>query len=190
MNFEAWIITLRHIEGQIKTHTLALKVNDSPDKNTHSYNELIRKLDRWERQLTLMQRDLASQYHNVAYRHGRPKSYPEVQSRKDRLGNVNRLNAQVDDLLDALDKMRNAMGVPNNPNRSLMKGFQKGLKELTKDIDPDDFIQVIGHNPGPAVPAAPPVTGNQITGGIVLAVAAIAAIKRYLSGRSRKDDAA
>jgi len=133
MNHEAKKILLRKLTQDVLAETLKVRAGASVKSTSSSHAEIMAKVERWQTQLELMQREIRSSEGFLKVRFGNPKklSYPERQSLRSHQANIAGLREQAVALAQAIADLLGAMVGPD----LAWEQFAKSLEKLVEGGD-------------------------------------------------------
>ena len=197
MNFEGTIIQLERLSAEAKTETLKLQPGTIPDRGSHAYGELARKMARWEQQADLIAKRLrsAASLADLRYRANRfgPGAYAARQSYNASRSKADKQAAAEARLAQAMTELKTKLDGPQSPEHARMKALSHALENIAKALEqgvaaqPQDLRLVdieVGKLSGSPM-SIPHFTPGAISGALTLAVYVLVMIKMKLDGRTR-----
>ncbi|WP_232845094.1 hypothetical protein [Paracoccus onubensis] len=137
MNYEANVITLRRMANGIAAERVALGINPVKE-GTHAHNQLMSRIDGWERQLMLMQRQLrsSSNLNALVYETRRfgENSYAARQSYQDKESNLSGLYEATLAIAEEIRELLIALGSGPGGARASIDALGKSLKKIAEMI--------------------------------------------------------
>lgn len=137
MNYEANVIALRRMANGVAAERVALGINPIQE-GTHAHNQLMTRIDGWERQLLLIQRQLrsSSNLNALVYETQRfgENSYAARQSYQDKEGNLSGLCQATLTIAEEIRELLIALGGGPGGARASIDTLGKSLKKIAENL--------------------------------------------------------
>ncbi|MCO6382989.1 MAG: hypothetical protein JXQ91_13955 [Vannielia sp.] len=133
MNHEAKKIMLRTLTLQVLEESTKLHAGASVKTTSSKHGEIMAKVERWQKQLEMIQRDLRSSEGFLTLRFGNPRKlgYSERQSMRSHKANIEGLREQAVALAQAIADLMGALVGPD----LAWEQFAKALEKLVEGGD-------------------------------------------------------
>ena len=186
MNHEAKRIHLQKLIQDVRAEALEVSAGASVKTTSDSHNKIMKKVNRWTSQLTMIERSLHSDEGFLKVRYGNPRklSFPAKQSLNSHLGNIAELRALAAELNAAISDLIGAMTGDDLAWEALAKAFKKIAEDGGDDLgltgnDVQELTAIIEQaDPGAPGPAGGGTIGMPITNLITMAIALFVILTR------------